>query len=131
MENGTIKTAQQVRSFDENCVFCKILQGKISSKKVLETEFSLAIQDISPKAPIHFLIIPKIHVQDLNFVTPENFHILADVIVVAKELAEKYLAGSKAFNLILNNGQDAGQSVLHTHWHFLAGKNIYDGGFKL
>ena len=126
-----MKPTQQVQSLDENCIFCKILQGKIPSKKIMETEYSLVIQDISPKAPIHYLIIPKSHIQDLNFWTPENSHILTDVIKVAKELSEKYLVAPRAFNLILNNGRDAGQGVLHAHWHFLAGKNIYDGGFSL
>jgi len=120
-----------IQRYSDSCVFCKILQGVIPCKKVYETEFSLVVEDIHPKAPIHYLIIPKIHIENLNFYKPELADYCNDVVVVAKFLADNKLGAVKAFNLVSNHGIESGQSVLHLHWHFLAGKNIYGGGFSL
>ncbi len=115
---------------NETCVFCKIIQGKIQSKIARDNGFVTAIYDICPKAPTHILLIPKKHIINLTDLheddTPYAWHLLK----MARDIS-KDLCGGKGFNLVLNNGADAGQSVFHLHFHFLSGKNIFDGECKL
>ena len=114
---------------ENSCIFCKIIANKIPSKKIKETDSVLVIQDIVPKAPTHLLILPKKHIINLAHAKPEDFSIITDTLKMAHTLSEEAKTG---FNLISNNGADVGQSVLHLHWHFLAGKNFYkEGGLKL
>lgn len=106
---------------DQNCIFCKIISGQIQSKIIKDTQDILVIQDISPKAPIHYLIIPKIHVQDVQSIKPEDSWIAQRTFEIAKELSKENLE-AKDFKLILNSGYGAGQRVFHIHTHFLAGR---------
>jgi histidine triad (HIT) family protein len=114
---------------DAACIFCKIIQGSITSSIVKANDFVIAIKDISPKAPIHYLIIPKIHIENINYLTDTHADICWRMMEMARELGKDVPAQS--FNLISNNGVASGQSVLHLHWHFLAGRNIYDHGLQL
>lgn len=111
------------------CIFCRIIRGEIASKLVKENEHVLVIQDISPKAPIHYLILPKKHIENMAAVTVDDKEICWAMCEMVQSL-HKDISG-QAFNVIANNGVGAGQSVLHMHWHFLAGKNIYSSGFSL
>ncbi len=95
-----------------------------------DDEHVLTIKDINPKAPVHFLILPKIHVTDMSDPILNKNQIAQPFFEAVQLLAQEYAFGN-AFNLISNNGELAGQSVYHMHWHFLAGKNIYDGGLIL
>lgn len=116
--------------FSSSCIFCKIIQGTLPAKKITENDSVLVIQDISPKAPIHYLILPKIHVADMSALTEnENHYALAMVNMVTT--LSKTLKNPPAFNVVSNNGAASGQSVFHLHWHFLAGKNVYEHGLKL
>lgn len=122
--------------FDSNCIFCKIIQKEIPTKIIKETENILVIQDLHPKAPYHYLIIPKKHIDNFNFLEEKDFFYLSEMAKIIKEIArdiqkEKKMNEPLSFNLISNNGRGAGQSVLHMHWHFLAGKNLYEGGLNL
>jgi len=114
---------------ENSCIFCKIITNKIPSKKIKETDSVLVIQDISPKAPTHLLIIPKKHIINLAHMQEDELSIITETLKMAQTLSKEIKTG---FNLISNNGTDVGQSVLHLHWHFLAGKNFYkEGGLKL
>jgi histidine triad (HIT) family protein len=106
----------------KDCVFCKIVSGSIPTEKVLETDNLLVFKDISPVAPVHFLIIPKLHIASLNDVTPESANILSEVFLISRELGEKIpeLAGN--YSLIISTGPDAGQVVLHVHFHLIGGR---------
>jgi len=109
---------------DPNCIFCKIIEGKIPSKKVFEDEDVFAFHDINPAAPIHFLIIPKTHIAMLSDSTMENQQILGKMMVLAPKLALE--AGARpgksgGFKVLVNNGADGGQEVYHLHMHVLAG----------
>ena len=122
--------------FDKECVFCKIIQKKIPSKIIKETENVLVIEDLHPKASFHYLIIPKKHIINLNYIDDRDLFYISDMVKTIKEISqniqkEKGLNEPISFNLISNNGQAAGQSVFHLHWHFLAGRNIYKGDLKL
>lgn len=118
--------------FMPECLFCKIINKEISSKIIDENEHVIVIEDIQPRAPIHYLIIPKIHVANINSMDETEEHYIAarEMFKMIKKLA-KNLPEPKSFNLISNNGAEAGQSVFHMHWHFMSGKNIYTSGLKL
>jgi len=104
---------------DLNCIFCKIIAGQIPSKIIYQTTHSLVLQDIAPKAPIHYLIIPKIHVQDL--VSCTDSQVMLDLMSLPAILS-KQIGENTAFKLLTNNGYAAGQRVFHLHFHFMAGK---------
>ncbi len=114
----------------QSCIFCKIINHEIPSKIIKESEHAIAIQNISPQAPIHYLIMPKKHMINLLYLDHQDAISSHAMLQLAHDLA-KDLPSPQAFNLISNNGAEAGQSVFHFHFHFLAGKNIYEGGLRL
>ncbi len=127
-----------IRAFmlEKDCIFCKIIQKEIPSKVIKENDKVLVVEDASPKAPIHYLIIPKKHIVNLNYIKPEDNDFLLDILKMSQELAKdiqksKGLDNPLDFNLIVNNGANAGQSVFHIHFHFIAEKNIYLNGLEL
>jgi histidine triad (HIT) family protein len=109
----------------QNCVFCKIISGQLPAKVIAQTDDIIVIDNIAPKSPIHYLIIPKKHVSDITALTHEDVMLAGDMLLMAKKLAAD-LSGSQAFRLIVNNGSDVGQSVFHVHFHFLAGQKFLD-----
>ncbi|MCK5632497.1 HIT domain-containing protein [bacterium] len=108
-----------------DCLFCKIISGDISATVVDQNDDILVIKDIHPKAPIHYLIIPKIHIKNIQDLQEENSRYIAKMMLMAKKLSQK-LSGDQSFRLIMNNGAQAGQSVFHMHCHFLSGKVMND-----
>ena len=110
---------------DNTCIFCKIIQKQIPSKIIAETEDIIVIEDIRPKAPVHYLIIPKVHVSDIQSFTADQHTLAGNMLFMAQKLSQQ-LSGSKAFRLQVNNGAEAGQVVFHLHMHFLSGKRMLD-----
>lgn len=108
-----------------NCIFCKIINKEIPAAIIAENDDVIVIQDRAPKAPVHNLIIPKKHIENIKSLDENDAHIAAKMLLMAKELSAR-LSGSGAFRLIINNGADAGQSVFHLHYHFLSGKKMLD-----
>ena len=111
-------------SHDPNCLFCKIAAGEIPSKKVFENDEILAFHDINPWAPVHFLMIPKLHVPSLAQVTDEHAGLLGRMLVLAPKLAAQegcnpYPAGG--FRIVTNTGAQGGQEVHHLHFHVMGG----------
>ena len=122
--------------FNKDCVFCKIIQKEIPSEIIKETEHILVVKDLYPKAPYHYLIIPKKHIINLNHIEDEDLFYVLEMAKVIRDISkdiqkEKGLDEPLDFNIISNNGAKAGQSVFHMHWHFLAGKNLYEGDLEL
>lgn len=105
-----------------DCLFCKIAAGEIPSKKVYEDELCYAFYDIDPQAPTHFLVIPKAHIPSVSGVNEANAstvgHIFTVIAKVTKDL------GLESYRVVSNIGEQAGQSVLHLHFHVLAGRDM-------
>ncbi|MDO8743081.1 MAG: histidine triad nucleotide-binding protein [Candidatus Azambacteria bacterium] len=105
-----------------DCVFCKIANKEIPSEIVSEDENFVAFKDVNPKAPIHFLIIPKTHIGPVSALEVKDKEIISGLIFKAKEVAEKIGVSESGYRLIFNVGKDAGMEVDHLHLHLLAGK---------
>ena len=107
----------------ENCIFCKIVAGEIPSTKVYEDEKVLAFRDISPMAPTHILVIPKIHIPSVAGITEENADLVAHIFTVIPQIAEKE-GLVNGYRVVSNCGPDAGQTVPHLHFHILGGREL-------
>ena len=106
-----------------DCLFCKIINGEIPSKKLYEDEKILAFYDISPIAPVHFLVIAKQHIASVDAIDADNSAIVAYIFQKLGELAK--LAGiENGYRVISNCGADAGQTVQHLHFPVLGGKEM-------
>lgn len=108
----------------EDCVFCKIIKGEIPSEKVYEDEEIIAFKDIQPAAPIHVLVIPKKHIENLLEVKEEDSYLIAKIYQVINKIAKTLEIEKEGFRVIVNCGKDAGQEVMHVHFHLLAGKKL-------
>ena len=106
-----------------DCVFCKIVAGEIPSSKVYEDDRCLAFRDLDPKAPTHILVIPKVHIQSVDAVTPENSGVVAHIFETIPKIMKEQGAET-GYRVITNIGPDAGQTVPHLHFHVLAGKEM-------
>lgn len=102
-------------------VFERIIEGTLPCEKVFENERILAIKDIAPVAPVHLLIIPKKHIRNLQSVTQEELHLIAEIACVAQQLAKEFCV-EEGYRLLTNNGEDAGQTVFHLHFHLIGGR---------
>jgi histidine triad (HIT) family protein len=117
--NDTVK----LLTVDKNCIFCKIFSGQIPSEIIHQTDHSIVVKDIAPKAPVHYLIIPKNHIQDLaSCIDPV---VLLDLMAIPGVLSRQ-LGERVSFKLLTNNGYEAGQRIFHLHFHFMAGKIFND-----
>lgn len=108
----------------DDCIFCKIIRGEIPSKKIFEDDEMLAFHDITPQAPIHFLVIPKRHIPSLVETNAADAALLGKLLLKARELAVELGAGESGFRLVINSKSDAGQTVPHIHLHILAGRQL-------
>ena len=106
-----------------DCIFCKIANGEIPSNKAYEDDKVLAFYDLEPQAPVHILIIPKEHIGSAMEITPENSAVVAHIFEVASKLA-KDLNLENGFRLVNNCGEEGGQTVMHLHFHMLAGRSM-------
>jgi len=108
----------------EDCIFCKIIKGEIPSTKVYEDDNVLAFKDINPAAPIHILVVPKQHIENVLEINEGNKKILEDVFLAINKIAKKLGIDKDGFRVITNCGKDSGQEVMHLHFHILAGAKL-------
>ena len=108
-----------------DCIFCRIISGQIPAKIIAQNDHVVVLQDIAPKAPIHYLIIPKAHIKDISALQPSDTAVASSMLFMAQQLAQQ-LPGTQSYRLIANTGRESGQSVFHAHIHFLSGKQMHD-----
>lgn len=106
-----------------DCLFCKIVNGEVPSKKVYEDELVYVFEDIAPTAPVHYLVIPKEHISGASEITSENSAIVARIFEVIAKLAKDHDL-KDGFRIVNNCGEMAGQTVFHMHFHLLAGRKL-------
>ena len=107
-----------------DCIFCKIVNGEITSNKVYEDDDIVAFNDLSPQSPIHFLVIPKKHIESCNFLDRENSEVVAKIFVKIAELAKEMGFDESGYRIINNCNDHGGQTVKHLHFHVLAGRSL-------
>ena len=106
-----------------DCLFCKIIAGEIPSTKVYEDDVMYAFKDINPQAPVHVLVIPKLHIPSLDGINSDNSAVVAKIFEKIPEIA-KQLGLENGYRLISNCGDDACQSVKHLHFHIIGGQKL-------
>ena len=104
----------------DECLFCSIVRKEIPAKIVAESPECLAFRDIGPKAPVHVLVIPKVHVRTMNDVT--DFALMGKMAQMAAEVAKAEGIAEKGYRVIANTNAGGGQTVFHLHLHLLGGR---------
>jgi histidine triad (HIT) family protein len=102
-----------------DCIFCKIVNGSIPAKKIYEDDDVIAFNDINPSARVHFLIVPKLHIESLASCEDEHQVLLGKMLLLAPQIAKEQ--GLTGFKTLINTGKDGGQEVFHIHMHVLGG----------
>jgi len=105
-------------------IFARILSGEIPCSKVYEDDLVLAFDDITPQAPVHVLVIPKVALVNLNDVEARHEAVLGRLLHVARKVAELKGIAESGYRVVMNNGEQAGQSVFHMHLHVLGGRDL-------
>lgn len=105
-----------------DCIFCKIISGEIKSQIIYEDDFAVAFKDLNPQAPTHILIVPKKHIENIAAASEDDALILGKLQLAAAKIAKEN--NIKDFRLVANNGKGAGQSVMHLHYHLMAGRRF-------
>jgi histidine triad (HIT) family protein len=105
-----------------DCLFCKIVAKAIPAKLLLENDHVVAFEDIRPMAPKHALVIPKRHITGVHDAVAGDAALLGQVVLAARDVAEKLGLGEGGYRLVMNQGADGGQSVFHLHCHVLGGR---------
>jgi histidine triad (HIT) family protein len=112
---------------DPNCIFCKIVAGQIPAKKVFENDELIAFHDIHPWAPVHVLVVPKLHLVSLADVGPEHDALLGRMLGLAPRLMRE-LGVTNGFRTLINTGKDGMQEVQHLHMHVMGGPRPWARG---
>lgn len=106
------------------CIFCRIVKGELSARKVYEDDDVVAFEDIRPQAPVHILIIPRRHIATVNDIGEEDAVLIGRLVIVAKRIAEERGVSESGYRLVLNCNRDSGQEVFHIHLHLLGGRRF-------
>ncbi len=107
-----------------DCIFCAIANKEIPSQLVFENDNLVAFRDLNPQAPVHILVVPKMHIASMNEITSENSHIVAEIFEVINKIAENEKIKDSGYRVISNCGEDGCQSVKHLHFHLVGGKKL-------
>jgi histidine triad (HIT) family protein len=109
---------------EENCLFCKIVDGKIPAEFVHQDDFCVVIRDINPQAPMHVLVIPRDHIESLDDASQKDEGLLGHLLRVGARVANDLGHGESGYRTVINTGAGAGQSVFHLHVHVLGGRPL-------
>jgi histidine triad (HIT) family protein len=107
-----------------DCIFCKIAKGEIPTEAIYEDDKIIAFHDTAPQAPIHFLVIPKAHIESLNEVDEENAGVIADIFRRISLIAKEMGFDETGYRVVNNCGDDGNQTVRHLHFHVLAKRKM-------
>lgn len=107
-----------------SCLFCRIVAGEIPSDQVYEDDRVLAFRDINPQAPVHILVVPKQHLTDVNDLDAEHGALAGHMLNVLRQLAEKEGLQASGYRVVVNTGENSGQTVPHLHFHLLGGRSF-------
>ena len=108
----------------EDCVFCQIVAGVVPAEIIFQDEEMTAFWDQRPAAPIHILIVPNRHISSVNEVEQEDVALLGRLMLKAREIAAEQGVRDKGYRLLVNVGEEGGQSVFHLHLHLFAGPHL-------
>jgi histidine triad (HIT) family protein len=107
-----------------NCLFCDMATGKAEATKLHDDDLVFSIRDINPRAPVHFMVIPKEHVPGAPDIGEGHGSLLVRMVMVANQLARKEGIAKRGYRLAFNCGDDAGQTIHHLHLHVLGGRRL-------
>jgi histidine triad (HIT) family protein len=116
---------------DPGCIFCKIAAGEIPANKIYEDDELVAFHDIAPKAPIHFMIVPKAHIPSTAQLGPEHAALMGRIMLLAPKLAQQHGCApypDGGWRIVINTGAHGGQEVQHLHVHVLGGPRPWKWG---
>lgn len=109
---------------EKDCLFCKIIAGDIPSSRVHEDEHCVAFDDISPQAPTHILVVPKLHFDSLDKAEKEHQGTLGHLLLTAADIARQKGFSEDGYRVVINTNADGGQTVFHLHVHLLGGRTF-------
>ena len=108
----------------DDCIFCKIRDGEIPGDVLIRNDHCFVIRDIGPKAPVHLLVIPNLHIESLQGLTEAERAAIGGMYAAAAEVATDEGVDSSGYRLVVNQGRDADQTVDHLHLHVLGGRPL-------
>ncbi len=106
------------------CIFCQIADGKKTADIVYQDDYVVAFKDIYPRAPVHVVIIPRLHIAALSAANTEHIELLGRMMLAANEVARREGIFQAGFRVIVNTGHDGRQEILHLHSHVLGGRRL-------
>jgi histidine triad (HIT) family protein len=107
-----------------SCIFCRVIEGSLPSRRVYEDQRLVAFHDVNPKAPLHVLVVPREHISTVNDLGAQHDALVGEMIRRAGLIAAEHGYGDRGYRTVLNCNGDAGQSVFHIHLHLLAGRRL-------
>lgn len=110
------------------CIFCAIARDSAHDEPIYRDDQVFVVKDINPKATVHLLIIPHMHLASLAYIGPGQVPIIGQMFVVAEEMARREGVTLSGYRLVVNQGQDSGQQIEHLHMHLLGGRSLGDMG---
>ena len=110
---------------EQDCLFCKILDGEIPADIVYESDTAVAFRDINPQAPIHMVIIPRQHIASINDIEAEHQPVVGSLFSAAKQVATDEGLSDDGYRVVMNCNEAAGQTVFHIHLHLLGGRQMH------
>lgn len=120
--SASVAVGSAVMSASESCLFCRIVRREIQAAIVFENDHVLAFRDIRPVAPTHILVIPKRHVASIAECSDEDRDVFGHVVTAIRDVARREGLDEGGYRAVVNNGENAGQSVFHVHFHVLGGR---------
>jgi histidine triad (HIT) family protein len=106
------------------CLFCRIAAGEIPSQEVFSDDMVYAFRDINPVAPSHILVIPRKHLHSINDAAPQDEALMGRLLLAARTIAAEQGLAEDGYRLVINTGENGGQTVFHIHLHILGGRHL-------